>query len=396
MENSRDIVVVGAGVIGTATAYYLAKSGLKVTLVDQGDLAAGASGACDAETCSLDHAPGYDANLANMSRGLYHRLIHELMFDIEYRQYGMLVLIETEKEKAFMLDRLEKHMANGLPGRFLEPKDLYKREPLLGPGLLGALESPVDGAVQSMNVCIAFSKTAKERYGLEVRLHERVTDIKLEGGKVAAVVTEKGEIPTGAVVNCAGAWAPFLGKMVGLDIPIKPRKGQLVVIEPTAPLLSTHCFEAFYIVNKFHPELANDPNSVQERYGVAFSHEPTASGTTLIGGSRSFSGYDVSSDMDVVQAILNRATRFIPALEKLHVIRTYCGLRPYCEDHISIISPVEEIPGYYINAGAEGDGIGIAPVAGLLMSQLIQGHEPIVDPTPLSWKRFDKVSQQIS
>jgi sarcosine oxidase subunit beta len=149
-------------------------------------------------------------------------------------------------------------------------------------------------------------------------------------------------------------------------------------------------------VNKFHPELANDPNSVQERYGVAFSHEPTASGTTLIGGSRSFSGYDVSSDMDVVQAILNRATRFIPALEKLHVIRTYCGLRPYCEDHISIISPVEEIPGYYINAGAEGDGIGIAPVAGLLMSQLIQGHEPIVDPTPLSWKRFDKVSQQIS
>jgi len=388
MEKSRDVVVIGGGVIGTATAYYLAKSGLKVTLIEKGDLAAGASGSCDGETCSLDHAPGFDAGLANMSRGLYQRLVHELMFDIEYRQYGMLVLIESEKERDFMLDRLEKHMRNGLPGRYVEADELYRREPLLGPGLLGALESPVDGAVQPMNVCIAFTKTARERYGLEVRLHETVTDIKLEKGRVASVVTEKGEISTAAVVNCAGAWAPFIGEMVGIDIPIKPRKGQLVVVEPTAPLLSTHCFEAFYIVNKFHPELANDPNSIQEKYGIAFSHEPTASGTTLIGGSRAFKGYDTSSDIDVVQAILNRAKRFIPALEKLHVIRTYSGLRPYCEDHISIISPVSEVPGYYINAGAEGDGVGIAPVAGLLMSQLIQGHEPIVDPAPLSWDRF--------
>ncbi len=395
MKKIKDVVVIGAGVMGTATAYYLAKSGLKVTLIDRGDLAAGASGACDAETCSLDHAPGFDANLANMARGLYHRLVHELMFDIEYRQYGMLVLIETDKERTFMQDRLEKHMRNGLPGRYLEADELYKREPLLGPGLIGALESPVDGAVQSMNVCIAFTKTARERYGLEVRLHEDVTGIKREKGRVVSVLTERSEIPTAAVVNCAGSWAPLIGKMVDIDIPIKPRKGQLCVIEPTAPLLSTHCFEAFYVVNKFHPELADNPDSIQEKYGIAFSHEPTAAGTTLIGGSRAFKGYDVSTDINVAQVILNRAKRFIPALEKLHVIRTYCGLRPYCEDHISIISPVEEVPGYYINAGAEGDGIGIAPVAGLLMSQLIQGHEPIVDPKPLSWNRFKKKTLEV-
>ncbi len=395
MENNcADVVVVGAGIAGTAAAYYLSKAGLKVALVEKGDIASGSSGSCDAEICSIDHNPGYDANLSIMSNRMYQRLVEELDWDFEYRQYGTTILIETETELEFMQKRMAEHMRNWIPVTFIEAKDLYKQEPLLGPGILGAIDTRVDAACQSMQVCVAFSRTARKRYGLVIRTHEQVKGIRLERGKVSAVVTDKGEIRTPRVVNCCGAWAPQLGEMAGLKIPIEPRKGHIVVVEPSAPLLSHHMQEARYTVSKFHPELAQDTSSDVAKYGVAFTHEPTHSGTTLIGSARQFVGFDFRPDWSVVNTIMRRAIRFIPALKDLHCIRTYCGLRPYTPDHFPIVSPVDEVPGYFVNAGAEGDGIGIGPLTGLLTTQLMLGHEPIVDPRPLRWSRFAEAGER--
>ncbi|MBA7514507.1 Hydrogen cyanide synthase subunit HcnC [subsurface metagenome] len=92
--------------------------------------------------------------------------------------------------------------------------------------------------------------------------------------------------------------------------------------------------------------------------------------------------------MPAIRATIKRAIHFIPSFKYLHCIRTYTGLRPYTPDHLSIVSQVDEVPGFYIAAGAEGDGIGIAPITGLLMSQIVLDQQTTIDVHPLRWSRF--------
>jgi len=388
LNNNLDAIVVGGGVIGASCAYFLAKAGLKVGLFEKGDIASGASGACEGGITAHDHQPGYDANLTIISNKMYKELLKELDWDIEYSEKGSISVIETEDELKFTLDRMKQQLACGLPVRFVDQDELYQQEPLLAPGFLGAIECPSNALCMPIQVAIALVRKARS-LGAEIHTFEEVNDVKLDKkGKISGIVTAEGEVSSPILVNCCGAWAPFLGKMVSLDIPIKPRRGQIVVVEQAAQVGHRKIGEAHYIVGKFHPELAEGTDSDILKYGISFAFEPTASGNMLLGSSREFAGYDTRTTLPVIRAIIQRAIHFIPSLKYLHCIRTYAGLRPYTPDHLSIVSQVDEVPGFYIAAGAEGDGIGIAPITGLLMSQIILGQKTTIDINPLRWSRF--------
>jgi len=390
-SSSVDATVIGAGVIGAACAYYLAKSGLKVALVEKGDVAAGCSGGCDGNIMAQDHQPGYDTSLTLASNKMFQEVLPELDWDIEYRQKGSILVIETQEELDFMMKRMVEQKKHGLNVRFVDEKELYEQEPLLAPGLLGAIECPTDASCMPIHVAIAFTRAAR-RLGAEIHTFEEVKGIKLDSkGCVHKVLTDKSEITTKMAINCCGAWAPFIGNMVGLEIPITPRRGQLVVVEQAAQVGSRKISEAHYIVAKFHPELTEGTDSEMLKYGVAFVYEPTVSGNMLLGSSREFAGYDTKTSYSVISAIIKRATRFIPALAHLHAIRTYAGLRPYTPDHLAIVSDVKEVPGFYIAAGHEGDGIGLSPLTGQLITQIIHGQQTTVDVHNLRWSRFSKV-----
>jgi glycine/D-amino acid oxidase-like deaminating enzyme len=390
LKNNLDAVIVGGGVIGASCAYFLTKAGMKVGLFEKGDIASGASGGCDGNIMAQDHQPGYDTNLTMISNKMYKELLKELDWDIEYSEKGSILVIETEDELKFMLDRMKQQLACGLPVRFIDKDELYQQEPLLAPGFLGAIECSSDAACMPIQVVIALVRKARS-LGAEIHTFKEVKKVKLDKkGKISGIVTAEGEISTSIVVNCCGAWAPFLGKMVNLDIPIKPRRGQLVVVEQVAQVGHRKISEAHYIVAKFNPELAEGTDSDLIKYGVAFVFEPTASGNMLLGSCREFAGYDTRTTLPAIRAIIQRAIHFIPSLKYLHCIRTYAGLRPYTPDHLSIVSQVDEVPGFYIAAGAEGDGIGIAPITGLLMSQIILGQKTTIDINPLRWSRFSE------
>ncbi len=121
---SVDAAVVGGGVIGAACAYFLARSGMKVALVERGDVAAGASGGCDGIIIAQDHLPGYDSSLTIASNRIFQRLVKELDWDFEYTQKGTLLVIETEQERKFMLERMQQQIAGGLPVRFVDRQEL--------------------------------------------------------------------------------------------------------------------------------------------------------------------------------------------------------------------------------------------------------------------------------
>ncbi|MCK9906080.1 FAD-binding oxidoreductase, partial [Frankia sp. Cpl3] len=126
-----------------------------------------------------------------------------------------------------------------------------------------------------------------------------------------------------------------------------------------------------------------------EKYGVALVFEPTESQNFLIGSSRQFVGFDTKVDLDVVRCIARRAVRFYPKIGDFNLIRSYCGLRPWTKDHLPIVSHVERLPGYYIAAGHEGDGISLAAVTGKLVQELLMELEVTIIPTePLRYDRF--------
>src|SRR5699024_109587 len=127
-------------------------------------------------------------------------------------------------------------------------------------------------------------------------------------------------------------------------------------------------------------------------HGVALVLEPTESQNFLIGSSRQFVGYDESIDIQVVQTIAKRALRFFPKMNDFKMIRSYTGFRPFTEDHLPIVSEVEEIPGYFVAAGHEGDGISLATVTGKLVEELLQSkQETIIPADPLRFDRFQKM-----
>lgn len=388
ITEKAEVVVIGGGVIGTSITYYLSKEGMDVTLVERGDIASGTSGGCEGNVMAQDHEPGFDSNMTVESNKLYQELVRELDDDFQYHQPGSIFLIESEEEWDFMQNRLQKQKAVGLPVRMIGRDELRECEPNLASNLLGAVECTFTASVQPMYLALALVRAAK-KLGTRIKTFTEARQIKLDScHKIKSVITSQGEIKTSIVVNAAGAWAPEIGKMVGLDIPIVPRRGQLAITEPIAPIASLKMSETRYIAAKFHPELAKNAGEDMVKYGVAFTLEPRMDGNILIGSSREFVGYDIRTTYQVISAIVKRAIRFLSILKNIHIIRTYAGVRAYTPDHLSIISRADEIDGFYIAAGHEGDGIGLAPLTGKLIAQLITRTPTLIPVERLRFSRF--------
>ncbi len=385
-----EAVVIGGGVSGASIAYYLSKEGMDVVLVERGDIASGTSGGCEGNIMAEDHEPGFDSNMTVESNRLFQELVRELDYDFQYHQPGCFFLIESEDGWDFMEARVQRQKQAGLPVRMLDANELRKRELNVASDVLGAVEGAFCASVHPMYLALALVKGAR-RLGAHIKTFTEVKHIRLDDRrKIKSVITSQGEIETSIVVDAAGAWAPEIGRMVGLDIPIVPRRGQLAVTEQVAPIVSRKMTETRYIAAKFNPKIMKNADEDMLKYGVAFTFEPRADGNILIGSSREFAGYDTRTTHRVIKAIIRRAVRFLPILKNIHVIRTYGGLRPYTPDHLPIVSGVDEINGFYIAAGHEGDGIGLAPLTGKLICQLVTHTPTLIPVEKLRFSRFAK------
>ncbi len=373
--NKFDAVVIGGGVIGSSVSYYLTKSGLNVALIEKGDIAFGTSSSCDGNVLIHDKQPGFDTDLAFASQQLFKELDDVLEYDFEYTQKGSIYIIESEEEKAVAEEYVEQQVADGYPMRMMSYEEVHEDEPFLAEDIIAGVEIDCDASVYPMALAYALTE-AGQKNGLKIYDHTEVKNIKLNKNKsVKAVVLESGEeLKTDNVVNCAGVWAPEIGEMVGIDIPIKPRQGQILVAEKTFPVGKRKIVEFGYMMAKFGDEnYKRDVDPKLDELGIAFVFEPTQANNFLIGSSRNFCGFDTSVSIDVMRGLAQRAVRFFPIMKDINVTRAYAGLRPYVPDHFPIVSEVAEITGFYIAAGHEGDGIGLAPITGKIIENMITG-----------------------
>ncbi|MFI7442448.1 NAD(P)/FAD-dependent oxidoreductase [Nonomuraea indica] len=374
-----DVIVIGAGVVGAACAYYAARAGLDVTVVDRGPVAGGTTGAGEGNVLVSDKEPGPELELAVLSSGLW-RSLAEHVGGFEHEPKGSLVVAET----AEVLDRLAGLAAEqGVEHTVVAAADLRDHEPHLADGLAGGVRYPQDAQVQPMLAAARLLRHGADSYGrgaLSLRTGVTVTGFTRDGDRVTGVRTTRGDILGDAVVNAAGTWAGEVAALAGLHLPVLPRRGFILVTEPLArPLIRHKVYTAAYVTN-----VASD-NAGLETSAVV---EGTPAGTVLIGASRERVGFDRTTSLPVLSRLAAQAVALFPALREVRAIRSYCGFRPYCPDHLPVIGQDPRAPGLWHACGHEGAGIGLAPATGHLIAQALTGARTDLDLRPFRPDRF--------
>ncbi len=379
-----DVLVIGGGIIGCSIAYYLSKAGREVTIIEKGEFVSGTSSRCDGNILAIDKDPGFDSQMSLVSQRLVDELSRELDHSFEYRAPGSILVCESDEEMEAAKKWVERQKAAGLPFRMLDREDIRQESPYFADDLLGGLECATDSTVNPYLLAFSLLEDAKKRGATAFRQTE-VRGIKKDQD-IFIVHTSNGDFTANHVVNAAGVWAPRIGEMLNLSIPIKPRKGHIIVASRQQFVGSRKVMEFGYLISKFGGVRHVDP--LTEKYGVALVFEPTESQNFLIGSSREFVGFNTKVNNEIIRCIANRAIRFYPKMADMMVIRSYAGLRPWTEDHLPIVSRVEEIPNFYIAAGHEGDGISLAAVTGKVIEELINEKETCIPIEPLAFNRF--------
>lgn len=379
-----EVLIMGGGIIGCSIAYYVSKSGRDVTIIDKGEFVSGTSSRCDGNILAIDKDPGFDSQMSLVSQQLVQELSRELVQPFEYRAPGSILVCESEEEMEAAQQWVNRQKNAGLPFRMLDRQDIRQESKFFADDLLGGLECATDSTVNPYLLAFSLLEAAKKS-GAKAYKHTEVTNMKHEHG-VFTAETSNGVFTADYVVNAAGVWAPKLGEMLDLNIPILPRKGHIIVASRQEHVGSRKVMEFGYLISKFGGRRQVD--SLTEKYGVALVFEPTESQNFLIGSSREFAGFDLKVNNEIIQCIANRAIRFYPKMADMLVIRAYAGLRPWTEDHLPIVSAVDELPNYYVAAGHEGDGISLAAVTGKVMEELINEKETSIPTDPLRLNRF--------
>jgi sarcosine oxidase subunit beta len=367
---STDVVVVGGGAIGSSVAYYLSKENMKVTLLERRELASEASGANIGGFC-IQLETGTVMNLARESARMYRTLGPELEYDFELEPTGSYILMDKEDQWPVLEENAKRlWRQHAVKVDLLSGKELAEIDPDLAPDIPGASRSSEDFILNPAKVVFGFAEAAR-RLGAQINTFTQVEKICVENGKVKSVITNRGEIETRSLVVAAGAWSPYIGRMLKLRIPVKPRRGQILVTDPCPLGKIRYMIDVDYLVTAHNPEAVKTAPDPRIRLGVSSVLSQPESGNWLMGSSRDFPGYDKRTTIETLTFIARRAIRFLPKLRYANIIRTFAGLRPFSEDGLLIIGKVDEIEGVVLATGHQGEGIALAPVTGRIVAELV-------------------------
>jgi glycine/D-amino acid oxidase-like deaminating enzyme len=334
---SADVVVVGAGICGASTAFFLRERGHEVLLLDRGAVSGGSTGLGEGNVLVSDKPAGPERDLALVGRELWVELGERFPVARVTRK-GALVL--------------------GHPDGI----DVSELEPALAPGV-GALYEEDDLQVDPRALTRAFANTVPTREDTDVVAVER------------GVVTLAGSERLGCehVVVATGAWG---AELTGL--PFEPRKGQLVALAAPPELIRHKLVEFAYL----------DAAAGREaELAVAAVVEQTLDGSeVLVGSSRERVGFDASVRDEVTRAMIERAAAFVPTLRDLEPRRAWSAFRPWLPDGQPAIGQLDD--GVWVTAGHEGSGVGLGPISGALLAEAISGEAPRFDLAPFDPRRF--------
>jgi sarcosine oxidase subunit beta len=368
------VVVVGGGIVGVASAYYLADRGADVTLFEKGSLGSGSTErSAGGIRAQFSTAVNVDLSLSSMA--VWERFEAAFGVDIAYRRPGYLLLARAEETAERFREDVRMQNDRGVPSEVLDPAAARERCPgLREESFVAATYSPTDGFADP-GLALRGYAAAADAAGATIRTKTPVTDVHRSAGRVVGVEADGERVAADYVVNAAGAWSARIAEMAGVDLPISPRRRQVLVVDPETPI----------------PESV--PLTVDLDTGSYF--RPERDGTALVGGHFAADDPDVdpdrfgaSIDLEWAATALERAadaaTYFGP---DSRVRRGWAGLYAVTPDHHPVVE--ETVPGLLTAAGFSGHGFQHAPATGQIVAELAFDGEPsLVDVSALGSDRF--------
>jgi glycine/D-amino acid oxidase-like deaminating enzyme len=361
-KTDYDVVVVGAGIVGTACADELSRRGMNVAVVDRDDIGSGATAAGMGHIVVMDDS---DAQLAltRYSQRLWQELRPELPDDVEYEQCGTIWVAADEEEMIEVSRKRDYYGTRGVPTEVLDAQALHSLEPNLRPGMAGGLLVPEDGVLYPP--CAArFLMERARKQGAKLRLGVTVERIGL--GQVR--LTDGSEISATYIVNAAGAYAPDLTP--GLEI--KKRKGHLVITDRYPGFVRHQLVELGYL---------KSAHSVS-RDSVAFNVQPRRTGQILIGSSRQYGAEHKEVDSSMLVRMLRRAQEYMPGLAEMSAVRTWTGFRAATADKLPLIGPWTGDKSVFLATGHEGLGITTSLGTARILADQITGTKSEIPAEP--------------
>ena len=375
---TADVVVVGAGAVGAACAYFLARAGLGVHVVERGAIASGTSSAGEGNLLVSDKEAGPELDLALYSRAVWREDLAEHGPKWEFEAKGGLVVVASEGGAQNLSALVSRQRSAGIEVCEVTGADLRHYEPHLSPSLAAGAFYPQDAQVQPMLLVAHLLRMARE-LGAVVQTHTTVTGLQRHGDRVIGVETSRGLVTAGAVVSAAGPWAGSVARLAGVELPVLPRRGFVLVTEPLSAVVRHKVYAGEYVAAVLSSDAGLQTSPVVES---------TPSGTVLIGSSRERVGFDRTVSLPVLSLLARHAVALFPVLRNVQAMRSYLGFRPYCPDHLPVLGEDRRAPGLWHAGGHEGAGIGLSVGSAKLMAQALVGARTELDLAPFAPDRF--------
>ncbi|MBC3888590.1 FAD-dependent oxidoreductase [Acetobacterium paludosum] len=371
MSKHTDIIIIGGGIIGNATAYYLAKKGLSVTVLEASkDIGIGGS----SRNGGGVRQSGRDTRELPLAmwgiKNLWPGLSEELGVDVEYIQKGNLRLGKTEAHQKILQGLTDKAVSCGLDVRMIDGDEIRAINPYLSDEVTCASWCPTDGHANPLTATLGYYKKARE-LGVRFITESPCFELRKIKGVIRQVVTPDAIYEADKILVAAGYDSRRLLATVGIDVPMKPMKMECLVTEAEPPMF-----------------LQMLGTAEADFYGHQSKH-----GSFVFGGSSGLEPFNKDNGTPISSSIGASCTcrgimKYFPALADAKIVRAWAGWLDDCADKVPVISPVEEVPGLYIACAFSGHGFGIAPAAGYNIAEMMVDGQSIIDLSALRYDRF--------
>jgi sarcosine oxidase subunit beta len=383
LKDSYDVVIVGGGSHGLATAYYLARDHgvTDVAILEKSYIGSGAAGR-NTTILRSNYKTEEGARFYDASVKLYEGLSQELNFNLLFSQIGHLTLAHTDRAMFVMANRAEVNRLNGIDSSLIYPDEIKKLAPAMQVDnphavhpIMGALYHPPGGVIRHDAVVWGLARGADDG-GAEIHPYTEVTGIERQNGRVAGVTTNSGRIKAGTVLNCTAGWSSLISDMAGVEMPITTHILQACVTEPVKPLL-----DVVIVSSQMHVYISQ-----------------TDRGEFLMGAEiEPWTTYRMQGTLNFLQEVCRHSLELFPQLERARILRSWAGLCDLSPDYSPILGKTE-VEGFHVSSGWGTYGFKAAPIVGKTLAELAATNKTPELIAPFALERFyeDKLVSELA